>query len=141
MTQKTKICTKCKKELPATLEYFYRSVKTYKETLYNNGLRYWCKNCFKEQKRERRTKIREKINEYRKKNWEKFKFLNHVHYKVRSLKSKQKYCSICNEEKKLELSSIDGIYTENPKDYWWLCHECHHLYDRINKTHKRLEKV
>ena len=140
MTQKTKICSKCKKELPATTEYFYHANNQYKGKIYNDGLCYQCKECRRIYKREHRQQVAKIRKEYKKKNWNKYYYLNNLHIKVRRLKSKQKYCSICNEEKKLELSSINGIYTENPKDYWWLCHECHHLYDRTNKIHKKKEE-
>ena len=135
MTQKTKICTKCERELPATLEYFYYYNSEYKGKKYGDGLRYQCKDCWKEYKQKHRKQVAKNRKEYKKKNWEKYLSLNNLHNKIRRLKSNQKYCSICNQPKKLELSSINGIYSENPNDYWWLCHECHHLYDRINKIH------
>ena len=132
MTPKTKICTKCKKELPATTEYFYYAKKS------KDGLRSWCKDCWKDYKREHRRQIAENSrNYYKKMDKENHKFLNKIHYKIIKLKPKQDYCSICNQEKKLELSSIDGKYSEDVNDYCWLCRECHQLYDRINKTHKR----
>ena len=131
MTQKTKFCTKCKKELPATTDYFYYSKKS------KDGLRYHCKDCWRDYKREHRQQIAKNRKEYKKNNWEGW-MKNHLkHIKIKRLKPKQKYCSICNQEKKLDLSSVDGKYSENPNDYWWLCHECHALYDRINKTHKK----
>jgi len=46
-----KICTKCKKEYPATLEYFHKG-KNYK-----NGLHLWCKKC------------KNKLNKVSSKNW------------------------------------------------------------------------
>lgn len=36
---KTKICTKCKRELPATIDYFHRQCQN------KSGLRSWCKEC------------------------------------------------------------------------------------------------
>jgi len=132
MTQKIKICTKCKKELPATLEYFY-----YSKLKYTDGLRYWCKNCCQDYKREHRRETVKNRKEYHKKNSEERYSLERLHVKVTKLKPKQEFCSICNQEKKLELSSVNGIYSEDPNDYWWLCHACHHLYDRVNKTHKK----
>jgi len=134
MTQKTKICVKCKKELPATTEYFYYCGK------HKDGLRYQCKDCQREYKRSRRREIAKNTKIYKKKtqqeNRENYNHYQNIHNKIKRLKSGQIYCSICNQEKNLELSSIDGKYSEDVNDYWWLCHDCHGLYDRINKTHK-----
>lgn len=66
--------------------------------------------------------------------------LNELHLRIKKLKTKQKYCSICNQTKKLVLSNTDGNYSEDPKDYWWLCYECHKLYDKTNKTHRKKVK-
>ena len=133
MIQKTRICSICKRELPATSEYFYR-----RRAEYSDGLCYKCIDCEKEYKKIHREQIAKNNREYLKKNYKKHLSLKRIHYKVNKLKSKQKYCSICNQEKKLELSNIDGKYSEEPNDYWWLCHECHALYDGINKTHKKV---
>jgi len=135
MTQKTKICVKCKKELPATIEFFYYLKPGYKGKIYNDGLRYQCKDCWKKYKQEHREEVAKSRKLYKEKNHKKETFLNSLHVRIKKLKSNQKYCSICNQEKKLELSSVNGIYSENLDDYWWLCHECHGLYDRTNKTH------
>ena len=83
-------------------------------------------------------KRKECVRKYHRKTYNKQYPLNRLHLRIKKLKPKQKYCSICNEEKKLQLSNINGIYTEDPKDYWWLCHECHALYDRLNKTHIKI---
>lgn len=131
-----KICTNCRIEWPATLEFFCKHPKA------KDGLGSWCRECkskkVKKWREENPEKRKKQQKAYKKKNWKKYLSLNNLHTKIRKLKPKQKYCSICNQEKKLELSSIEGIYTEDTKDYWWLCHECHHLYDRINKTHKEV---
>ncbi len=141
MTQKIKICTKCLKVLPATTEFFYYLKTQYNGKTYNDGLRYQCKKCMGEYKRKHRKHIIKQRKEYYKNviRLDKDKDNNYhlLHNRVKRLKFIQKYCSICNQEKKLELSSINGIYSEDPNDYWWLCHECHHLYDRTNKTHKK----
>ena len=111
---------------------------------------YYNKNLVKsrEKKREYYHQNKEKIRKgknmsmrktYAKMNQEERKkkySLGRLHLRIRMLKSRQKYCSICNQERKLELSNVDGIYSKNPDDYWWLCRECHQLYDRTNKTHK-----
>ena len=95
MTQLIKICSKCKRELPATLEYFYYC-KDYKDKL-----RHHCKDCWKEYKRIHRQQVAKSRKEWKKKNHKKELFLRNLHRKVRKLKSTQKHCSICNEEKKL----------------------------------------
>ena len=60
----TKVCTKCGKELPATLEYFYK-VK--------DGLNTRCKSCIKKYKRKWYEKNEEKVLRKRKENY----FSNH----------------------------------------------------------------
>ncbi len=58
-----------------------------------------------------------------------------LHKRVRKLMTLSEYCVICNESKKLVLSNLDGLYSENPKDYWWLCASCHVDFDNLNLTH------
>ena len=135
MTQIMQICTKCKRELPATTDFFNYSKREYKGKRYNEGLRYQCKDCWNKYKREHREQVVKSRKEYKEKNLDRDKIYNKTHQKIRKLKPKQDFCSICNQKRKLELSSINGNYSENINDYWWLCHECHHLFDRINKTH------
>lgn len=58
----TKICTECGKELPATLEYFYKCVDT------KDGLQSWCKTCIKKAAKqfahtEGRKKIQQKYDQ------------------------------------------------------------------------------
>jgi len=60
-----KICNKCKREFPATLEYFY------KEKLGKNGLRSHCKECRKESKKNHYLNNKNKAREYQLKNAEK----------------------------------------------------------------------
>jgi len=55
-----KICTKCKEELPATVEYFYKDKRR------KDGLRCWCKECVKEYQKENR----EQILEYQKERYQ-----------------------------------------------------------------------
>lgn len=129
--QKTIICSICRKELLATSEYFYHG-----KDGHNYGFSYKCIKCEKDYKKIRQEQIAKNNRIYSKKNYKRRLSLKKIHWKVNKLKVKQKYCSICNEEKKLELSNIEGKYSENVNDYWWLCHECHALYDRTNKTHK-----
>ena len=140
MTQQTKICTKCKRELPATNDFFYFTKVGYKGKIYNDGLRYHCRDCMNEYKRAHRIQVAKTRKLYHKKTYERDQHLNMIHIRVKKIKPSQKHCSICNQKKKLELSSIDGLYSEDPNAYWWLCHECHHLYDRENKTHLEVNK-
>lgn len=132
-----KICSKCKRELPADLTFFANS------STGKYGLSSWCRKCHKEYSKKWREENPEKRRNHQKsyheRNSNKRYILNRLHLRIKNLKFNQKYCSICNQKKKLELSNIDGKYSENPKDYWWLCHECHHLYDRTNKTHIKLQ--
>jgi hypothetical protein len=51
----TKICTKCGKELPATIEYFY------KDTTVKSGLHASCKTCKSERSEKAYLKNKEKI--------------------------------------------------------------------------------
>lgn len=44
----TKVCTKCKRELPATTEYFHRFKRS------NDGLTVWCKDCRRDYQRQYR---------------------------------------------------------------------------------------
>jgi len=65
-----------------------------------------------------------------------FKSLNqftYLHKRIRKIKPKQDFCTICNNKKKLELASINHIYTEDPNDYLWLCRSCHYLFDKLSK--------
>ena len=140
MPGQKKKCGICKREL--SLDFFYKK----KHGKY--GVNANCKECLRIQERriyrENNQKIRERKNarmrsiyiELTPQERRDQSSLKRLHYKVRKIKTNQKYCSICNEEKRLQLSSLNGDYTKNPSDYWWLCSECHHLYDRINKTHK-----
>ena len=164
---KTKVCFKCKKELPSTSEYFH-----YERTTRDN-LKSWCIKCVSEYNKEYRKKNkekikrqtkewrdnnREKVREYRntekyiethnksnkkwkKKNWEEYMEKHLLHKRIRKIKPKQQYCTICNETKRLDLANISGEYKEDIEDYMWLCHKCHNLYDNINQTHRTGVKV
>lgn len=63
----TKSCTGCKKELPATTEYFNKQ----KIGLY--GLSNICKSCKSKQNKEYREKNKEYYQEYAKEYWKKYK--------------------------------------------------------------------
>lgn len=51
-----KNCTKCRRELPATTEYFNRNTSSW------DGLRTWCKDCSRAHYKEYRAKNRDKLN-------------------------------------------------------------------------------
>ena len=138
-----KKCTKCGTIYPATLIFFYRNRQG------EYGLRSICKQCERVTDRKRNKIYREKNHdhyqkykrEYRKKlkhseKGPRLAFVNNIHQWIKRHKSKQVYCSICNEEKKLELSNISGEYKRDINDYQWLCNPCHRLYDKITQTHK-----
>jgi len=149
-----KRCTKCGNEYPATSEYFYNKRAS------GEKLRSWCRKCCYEATKSYRENNPEKKSVYNKKYWEKNKdyykeyhreymrkishsekgprlqFMKNIHKYIRRNKPMQKYCSICNEEKKLELSNISGLYKRDINDYQWLCNSCHRLYDKLTQTHK-----
>lgn len=55
----TKICTKCERELPATIEFYHRSYQV------KSGLKSMCRDCTNEYRRDRHTKVSESLNEHR----------------------------------------------------------------------------
>lgn len=152
MESLTKTCSECKEIFPATEEYFYKSKNR------KDGLRYFCKKCWNEKSREYRRKNKgEPLREYRKleikdirnyskeysamqrisENGPRIQFLKNIHKRIKRNKPRSEVCTICNEVKKLELSNISGEYKNDISDYWYLCKECHILFDKTNKTHKR----
>lgn len=135
--EKIKKCTKCKKELPATLEYFFARKQR------ASGLNSWCKDCHKEYMIKYREVNREKLlkqasesaKKYQSKNkgyWDNY---NLIHQWVRRHKRKPKICCICNERRKLELANISGEYKRDIKDFLYVCKKCHILFDKTNKIH------
>lgn len=98
-----KICSKCKKELPATLEFFHKSIKG------KYGLRAKCKECRNIGKKIYREKNKEKINEtqrqYRENNREKI------------LKGKKDYYyknhEKCKEERRIYDKNVKRFKTYN----------------------------
>ena len=85
-----------------------------------------------------RANHRLRAEKYRKRDKEEYNNYLYIHIWVRKNKKKQDYCSICNEPKRVELSNISGEYKRDVLDYWWLCSECHALFDILNKTHKKV---
>jgi len=68
--KKSKTCTKCGKEYPATLEYFHKEVRC------KSGLGSRCKSCTRKYARNWRKDNRESINEYKRKYYQE----NHEKY-------------------------------------------------------------
>ncbi|KKK98948.1 hypothetical protein LCGC14_2637670 [marine sediment metagenome] len=121
-----KSCTKCRKELPETSEFFYREKKG------RNGLRSVCKKCasnYDKNKNVDKIKKNKYQRDYYKKRRVYFLSIRYIHQKLRRQNKIPKYCTICNQPKKLELASINHSYSEDIKKYLWLCHECHALFD------------
>ncbi len=100
---KTKICTKCKRELPITLEYFYSDKRR------KGGLRSQCQQCEQKAMQEYRQKYlqtekgRENSRKYRQKYWQtqsgkaSIKKAQQKYYKSRKGKGyHKKYCSTVN---------------------------------------------
>ncbi len=118
--ERMKRCTKCGVEYPANTDYFHKHTQ--------NGLHPRCKVCRKETDREHYrnsySKVRhvnrdkEKTNESRK-----------LHRRIRQRKELPDQCTICNKKKKLDICSINHTYTEDPKDWIFLCRSCHMLFD------------
>jgi len=139
----TKICSTCQRELPATSEFFSKDRK---------WLSSRCKSCRNRYFKKYRTENKAKINQYFKKNQHSFMEKDKkriedlglnmsyrgLHLLIKRNKPKPKYCSICNQEKKLELASINHSYTKNINDWMWLCRSCHILLD---KKLKEVEKL
>ena len=133
----TKICKKCKRELP--LDFFNKRGR-------GDELRAQCKQCRNIQKQEYRDNNKEKIKrdsrKYRSKNshprirLESGKEIEYrsLHQYIKKYKPKPKYCIICNEKKKLQLASINHVYTRNITDWLWLCQSCHMLFDKLSKV-------
>ena len=126
-----KICTECKEELPATLEYFNIDRKG------QLGFQSKCRTCRNEADRKYKIKNKEKIAKYKyqynQRNKKELTTYRNTHRWIYRRKPKQNYCSICNEVKKVELANISGNYKRDIEDYFWLCIRCHHLFDRVRK--------
>ena len=103
---KSKVCSKCGKEFPATTKYFYAS------KLGRYGLRVECKGCSKIDNYNRNSTLREKTLKIKE---EKLKEIQ---------KQTTKVCSKC----KTELPKTKEYFTTNSKSldgYHSLCRTCH----------------
>lgn len=90
-TIKTKVCPKCKKELPSTNEYFYKNKAC------KNGLSKQCKKCIYEYNKQIRLK-RQQEHKERVKQWKK-NLDNHIENKTKKQKCKKEY-----ERKKMSIN-------------------------------------
>lgn len=89
------------------------------------------KNWEMKNKEKRRKQKEERSNKYNL-SFEDYKY---IHQWVGRHKPKPDVCQICNSKPPEELSNLSGEYKKEINDYWYLCRECHQLFDRINKTH------
>ena len=144
-----KKCTICKKVL--SLDFFNKD----KNGKYGVSSR--CKECHKEYMVIYRRNNRERLQEYdrnrqedknkwKKENYSRLSKLKqkyaekhgfnsyggyiYRHQYIKRFKPKPRFCTICNQEKRLDLASIRHTYTKNPEDYIWLCRSCHMLFDK-----------
>lgn len=114
-TPKTKICSKCKKRLLATKEFFYKA-KSRKD-----GLNSWCKKCMNTKSRIYRKNNPKRYNAmnraYRKNNLEKCKVayrkwtygVTNEQY-VRLLEQQKGVCAICGEpETRIQNNRVQNL--------------------------------
>jgi hypothetical protein len=89
MQVETKVCSKCKRELPATIDYFYKQEKN------KDGLRSNCKSCDKEYHEKNKVRITKRAKE---------------HYENNKKR-------INSENKKYREENRDKIITQRAKNY------------------------
>lgn len=147
-----KKCTKC--EIVKPLEEYYLN-KEHRDGHYNE-----CKECTKKRvrkyQRENRAKITKRARKYNQahreqmnKSFRKYKqkmprdfrcFYQKIHRWARETIN-QDYCTICNDSPSiLETANISGQYLKDISDWMILCISCHKLFDKLNKTHKKLSR-
>jgi len=68
---------------------------------------------------------------------EKYSWYNKVHCWVRRRILPQKHCTICNEDKKLEIASVSGNYIKSIEEFFLLCKSCHQLYDNLRREGRK----
>lgn len=125
-----KACKKCGIVKPLS-EYYKREDS-------RDGYHQQCQDCIREKsikwnhshKKQRRINDRKYWKKKYSKNPQFYIRLKNLHIWMRKHKKKQKYCTVCNEEKFLQIASIGHTYTKNPKEWMWLCLECHIIFDR-----------
>jgi len=131
---KTK-CKKCvRKENNIKTKQYYQNNRERRlkyQHKYNRNHRKEIKKKRKEHSRKHREKLDKRNKEWRQQFFEetgiKYKA---IHEFIRYNKKKPEYCTICNEIKDLDLASIGHTYTRNPKDWIYICRECHRLFDK-----------
>jgi hypothetical protein len=110
---KTKVCTKCGEELPATEEYFYKHIYG------KGGINSKCKNCLKKySKKQYREKNKEEWREY----WGKYRDENRD--KINAIQKKyyqnkeeiREYQGKYREKNKEEIREYQGKYRDENRD-------------------------
>jgi hypothetical protein len=133
----SKICKKC--GVLKDVSQFYKHRNSCKKCHNEYGKIYIKNNKEKKRERDRRyyQKNKERLQELgRKRKDTKMKespsnlTYFQLHHWIRDRKPKPKYCTICNEEKELELANISGVYLKDISDYIYVCRSCHVVYDR-----------
>ena len=105
-----KKCTKCKKDLPATTEYFNKDKHT------KCGLSSWCRECKKQYKLDNKEKIKISKKKYREFNKEKIKEKDKKYYSdnIEKIKSRQKQYRYKNKER---ISKQYKVYYQTNKQH------------------------
>ena len=122
-------CSKCGNFYPETLDYFHKNGQN------KFGLDPCCKICRNKKHVEYRRGNKDKIKQYDFERRKQFRekngiFASPLHKYIKNHKTKEEYCLICNQKKKLQLASIGHTYTKDPIDYMWVCQSCHYLFDK-----------
>lgn len=126
----TKICTKCKKELPLT--------EFHKDSRRKDGVYSQCKECKNEYKQLHKEKLLDLQKERRKRNKEdikaKQKAWNKVYYALKVGKiQKPNVCELCACGGKLQAHHKDY---NKPFEITWVCQTCHAKLDNERRSLK-----
>ncbi|KKL59219.1 hypothetical protein LCGC14_2217540 [marine sediment metagenome] len=130
-----KKCNKCNKELLATIEYFSIN-KEGKDGLYSI-----CKQCTRKRNKIHYQKNKVKKIEYNKKRERNFKkklgiSYRNLHKYIRRNKKKPDHCKDCGiRTDKLQLHSVNHIYTRNSEDWVYVCYSC------ANVRHRKIPSI
>lgn len=123
-----KICSKCKKEYPATIDYFF------KDKYCPSGFRYWCKKCTRitTQERNQKPKFKNRRKKYEE-NPKVKKRRKELHlkrkYNMTTEQKKEKYleqngcCAICEQPVSFDKIHIDHDHKTN-RNRDLLCVKC-----------------
>ena len=143
----TKICKECGIEFPKSEESFYKSSKGYFLAR--------CKGCEKRRISEYKKATKYKADrEWQNRNKPYFKdYMNGlndkirkklgigyvgIHKYIRENKPKPEYCTICNEQKKLELHCFDHDYSRDFAMWIYVCKECHSKLNTLIRTYAKV---